>query len=34
LFEGTDNLARDYECVETAGSETVTHVRLVKKNRT
>lgn len=32
LFEGTDNVARDYECVETVGSETVTHVRLVKKN--
>ena len=32
LFDGTDNLARDYDCVETVGSETVTHVRLVKKN--
>ena len=34
LFEGTDNIARDYECLETTGSATVTHVRLVKKNRT
>lgn len=34
LFEGTDNIARDYECLETVGSETVTHVRLVKKNPT
>jgi dihydrofolate reductase len=34
LFEGTDNIARDYECLETVGSESVTHVRLVKKNRT
>lgn len=34
LFEGTDNIARDYECSETVGSETVTHVRLVKRNRT
>ncbi len=34
LFEGTDNIARDYECSETVGSETVTHVRLVKKSRT
>jgi len=34
LFEATDNIARDYECVETVGSETVTHVRLVKKDRT
>ena len=33
LFEGTDNIARDYECLETVGSETVTHVRLAKKNR-
>ena len=33
LFDGTDNLARDYDCVETVGSETVTHVRLAKKNR-
>ena len=33
LFDGTDNLARDYECVETVGSETVTHVRLAKKAR-
>ena len=33
LFEGTDNIARDYECLETVGTETVTHVRLVKKNR-
>ena len=32
LFEGSDNIARDYECLETTGSETVTHVRLVKKN--
>lgn len=31
LFHGTDNLARDYECVETVGSDTVTHVRLAKK---
>lgn len=31
LFDGTDNLARDYECVETVGSDTVTHVRLAKK---
>ena len=31
LFDGTDNIARDYECVETVGSETVTHVRLAKK---
>ena len=34
LFEGTDNIARDYECLETVGSEAVTHVRLVKKSRT
>lgn len=33
LFEGTDNVAQDYECVETTGSGTVTHVRLVRKNR-
>jgi dihydrofolate reductase len=33
LFDGTDNIARDYECVESIGSETVTHVRLAKKNR-
>ncbi len=33
LFEGTDNIARDYECVETVASEAVTHVRLVKKHR-
>ena len=33
LFDGTDHIARDYECVESIGSETVTHVRLVKKNR-
>lgn len=33
LFEGTDNLARDYECVETVASGTVTHVRLAKKKR-
>ena len=33
LFDGTDNIARDYECVESMGSETVTHVRLAKKNR-
>ena len=32
LFEATDNVAHDYECVETVGSETVTHVRLAKKN--
>jgi dihydrofolate reductase len=32
LFDGTDNIARDYECVETVASETVTHMRLVKKN--
>jgi dihydrofolate reductase len=34
LFEGTDNLARDYECVETVASGAVTHVRLAKKHRT
>ncbi len=34
IFEGTDNIANDYECVETTGSETVTHIRLVKKPRT
>ena len=34
LFEGTDNIARDYECLKTVASETVTHVRLAKKNRT
>ena len=34
LFDGTDNLARDYECVETVASETVTHVRLAKKRLT
>lgn len=33
LFEETADIARDYECVETVGSETVTHVRLAKKNR-
>ncbi|MES2830507.1 MAG: dihydrofolate reductase family protein [Pseudomonadota bacterium] len=33
LFDGTDHIARDYECVESIGSETVTHVRLVKKSR-
>lgn len=33
LFEATDTIARDYECVETVGSETVTHVRLAKKGR-
>ena len=33
LFDGTDHIARDYECVESIGSETVTHVRLVKKDR-
>ena len=33
LFEGVDNIARDYECVETVGSETVVNVRLVKKGR-
>jgi len=33
LFDGPDNIARDYECVEAAGSETVTRVRLVKKHR-
>ena len=33
LFDGTDTIARDYECVETVGSETVTHVRLAKKGR-
>lgn len=33
LFDGTDNLARDYECVETVGSDTVTHVRLARKKR-
>ena len=33
LFEGTDNLARDYECLETTGSDTVTHVRLGRKHR-
>ncbi|MBK6323966.1 dihydrofolate reductase family protein [Candidatus Aalborgicola defluviihabitans] len=33
LFDGTDNLARDYDCVETVGSETVTHVRLAKRKR-
>ena len=32
LFDGTDNLARDYDCVETVGSETVTHVRLAKRS--
>lgn len=31
LFDGTDDIARDYECVETVGSGSVTHVRLVKK---
>ena len=31
LFEGTDNIARDYECVETIASDKVTHVRLIKK---
>ena len=34
LFEGTDNIAREYECVEILGSEKVTHVRLLKKSRT
>lgn len=34
IFEGTDNIANDYECVETVASETVTHIRLVKKRRT
>lgn len=34
LFEGTDKLAVDYECLETTVSETVTHVRLAKKHRT
>ncbi|MDP9089243.1 MAG: dihydrofolate reductase family protein [Pseudomonadota bacterium] len=34
LFEGTENIARDYECLQTVGSDTVTHVCLVKKNRT
>ncbi|MEO6018214.1 MAG: dihydrofolate reductase family protein, partial [Polaromonas sp.] len=33
LFDGTDNIASDYECVETTGSGAVTHVRLVRKNR-
>lgn len=33
LFDGTDNIARDYECVETVGSESVTHVRLAKRDR-
>ena len=33
LFEGTDNIAREYECLEKVGSETVTHVRIVKKTR-
>ena len=33
VFDGTDNLARDYDCVETVGSETVTHVRLAKRKR-
>jgi len=31
LFDGTDNLARDYECVEHVASDAVTHVRLVKR---
>ncbi len=34
LFEGTDNMARDYECVESVASEAVTHVRLVKRDQT
>ncbi len=34
LFEATDNIACDYACVETVGSETVTHVRLAKKKPT
>jgi dihydrofolate reductase len=34
LFEGTDNIARDYECVESVASEAVTHVRLVKREQT
>lgn len=33
LFEGTDNIARDYECVELVASEAVTHVRLVKRDQ-
>ncbi|WP_027467937.1 dihydrofolate reductase family protein [Deefgea rivuli] len=33
LFEGVDNIADDYECVDTVRSETVTHVHLAKKNR-
>ncbi|MDR3371223.1 dihydrofolate reductase family protein [Rhodoferax sp.] len=32
LFDGIDNIARDYECVELIASEAVTHVRLVKKS--
>lgn len=34
LFEGTDNMARDYECVESVASEAVTHVRLAKRKQT
>ena len=34
LFEGTTNIAHGYECIETVGSEMVTHVRIVKRNRT
>ena len=34
LFEGTDNIARDYECVESVASAAVTHVRLVKRKQT
>jgi dihydrofolate reductase len=33
LFDGTDDIARDYECIETVGSDTVTHVRLARKGR-
>ena len=33
LFDGMDNVAQEYEWFETVGSETVTHVRLVKKSR-
>lgn len=33
LFEGTNNVARDDECVETVGSDAVTHIRPLKKNR-
>jgi dihydrofolate reductase len=31
LFEGTDEISKTYECAEYIPSETVTHVRLVKR---